>query len=165
MSRTIPLTKGLLAIVDDEDYERLIGLGKWQAKGGPSSMYAVRNRWTSEGVCITDRMHRLLVPGAQIVDHINGDGLDNRKANLRSASQVENARNRRVRIDAETAFKGVKRTGRQSNPWRAVIRHGGAQIHLGVFPTVEDAARAYDAAARTHHGEFARLNFPKEIAS
>lgn len=159
MSRTIELTRGFRAVVDDEDYDRLVGIGKWQANVTGGQVYAIHSQ--NRGRLY---MHRVLVPGATLVDHINGDGLDNRRANLRRATPAQNSRNMRpLATPTSSRFKGVARQPRSAiNPWRAYIRINGRSSWLGVFPTQEEAARAYDAAARKHFGEFARLNFPKD---
>ena len=99
-------------------------------------------------------------PNECVVDHINGNPLDNRRANLRLCTQAENNLNRGA---TKGSFKGVwidKRYG----SWIAQIGHNGKRRHLGSFATPEDAARAYDTAARELHGNFAHLNFPSVAA-
>lgn len=105
-------------------------------------------------------MHRLITdaPKGMHVDHINGDGTDNRRSNLRICTTKENVRNSGSR-GGTSKFKGV-RWMKNVNKWAAGIRVDGKSHHLGVFSIEEDAARAYDAAAAKHFGEFARLNFP-----
>jgi len=106
-------------------------------------------------------MHRLILnaPPDLKVDHINGNGLDNRKENLRLATTPQNVRNARLSLRNSSGFKGVKR---KRQKWQASIVFNGKTIRLGVFDAREDAARAYDIAALLLHGEFARVNFPKE---
>lgn len=94
------------------------------------------------------------------VDHINGVKTDNRLANLREASKSENGRNREMRADNTSGFKGVI-WDRSRDRWRAKITLHGRCVDLGYFNSKTDAARAYDTAALARHGEFARLNFPK----
>lgn len=104
-------------------------------------------------------MHRLILcppPGAQ-VDHINGVRFDNRRCNLRVATQAQNNANAGLRSDSTSGFKGVSRQG---DKWRAYIRRDGRQVYLGQFDTAVEAARVYDAAAAAVFGEFARLNLP-----
>ena len=179
------------ALVDDEDYDRVvkaIGRGKWYAwsHAGTTSVYAING---SRNIA----MHRVVVdaPKGMDVDHINGDGLDNRKQNLRICTRSENSRNKKVRCDSQSGFKGVyyvknpayevflengpklKKDGtpfaRQpkpySKPWQAYIGDPSRprrQIRLGHYATAEEAARAYDEKAIELHGEFASLNFPRQ---
>jgi AP2 domain/HNH endonuclease len=95
------------------------------------------------------------------VDHINGNGLDNRRTNLRPATSAENARNRRSQRGSSSPYKGVSWIRSRRN-WRANLRVGDRLIHLGSYTDPADAARAYDAAALKYFGEFARLNFPED---
>jgi hypothetical protein len=107
-------------------------------------------------------MHRLILsPPAELqVDHINGNKLDNRRANLRITDSTGNNRNAGKRRTGTSQYKGV-RWHQGINKWFAEIAVAkGNRKHLGCFSNELDAARAYDAAAREHHGEFARLNFP-----
>jgi hypothetical protein len=107
-------------------------------------------------------LHTFLT-GWPLVDHANGNGLDNRRSNLRLATGTQNNANRRLASNSTSGFKGVnlyKRTGR----WRAHIAIHRQQKHLGYFRTAEEAARAYDIAALALFGEFALINFPKEIS-
>lgn len=152
MSRsTIPLTKGHEAVVDATDFARLASLGvKWCVSDG----YAVSAKY--------GRMHRFLLgakPG-EMVDHVNGDKLDNRRANLRIATNAQNQANRRA-VRGTSKFKGVCRQKRphSKDVWVARIVAGGQQVHLGSFDDEAVAALAYDAAARKHFGQFASLNF------
>lgn len=161
MTREIPLSKGLVALVDDEDYDWLLADGKWHVTGYTHRLYAARTRWVGKR-SFGERMHRLLLPGTAYVDHINGNGLDNRRSNLRPASAAQNAQNRRRRSDNRSGYKGVGKSVVPRKPWIAAIGVNGTHCYLGVFATAEEAARAYDAAAVERFGEFARLNFPKE---
>ena len=107
-------------------------------------------------------MHREIARRAGIclrgdVDHWNGDGLDNRRRNLRAATPSQNQHNRRKRLGCSSRFKGVhwhKRHGK----WAAKIRIDGRQLHLGYFPVERDAAAAYNLAANQEFGEFALTN-------
>jgi len=154
----IPLTKGMFARVDAEDAELVLAF-KWCAAPGTRTTYAARAFRREDGSQTTQSMHRLLT-GFEVTDHINGDGLDNRRSNLREATYSQNNRNARMRSHNTSGFKGVswcKRSGK----WRANIFVDGKQLHLGLHARLEDAARSYDAAARTHFGSFATLNFPR----
>lgn len=99
------------------------------------------------------------ITGWPMCDHVNGDGLDNRRANLRPATRSQNMANRRKGSGA-SRFKGVyiHAPGR----WKAQIRIGGKHTYLGLFDREEDAAMAYDERAREAFGSFAALNFPRE---
>ncbi len=102
-------------------------------------------------------LHRLLVPNCPTVDHINGNGLDNRRANLRPATKAQQTMNRRRRSDNQTSrFKGVRHL--PSQKWSARITLRGQEISLGTFLSEEEAARAYNEAACRYFGEFALLN-------
>src|SRR5262249_32638796 len=134
--------------------------------------YAARKVYLGGGVknqrSAQIQMHRMILdaPPGTLVDHWNGDGLDNRRCNLRFATYPQQQRNHprhhRPGQRPPSRFKAVRRPAHsKENPWRARIRVNGQQSHLGVFATEEEAARAYDRAARHHFGEFARLNFPE----
>ncbi len=159
----IVLNQGYEAIVDDRDYEELSKY-KWHIRTCCGFLhYAVRS-FRVHGASKTEAMHRriLHVPKGLEVDHINGDGLDNRRANLRLCSRQQNAFNGHKRANA-SGFKGVvwhKGAGR----WRAKIMKNHTTVHLGYFNFPEDAGRAYDRAARELFGEFARVNFPNEVS-
>lgn len=154
--KTILLTQGRVAIVDDEDYDLLMQYS-WQVE--KRRLYAVGNTKGSIKERKRLRMHRLIMdaPADMQVDHINGDGLDNRKCNLRICSNSQNMMNGRKRKNGTSKYKGVsyfKRDGR----WRAVISNFGKYTHIGYFDTEEEAAMAYNEIARNIFGEFAWLN-------
>jgi hypothetical protein len=157
MSRVILLTKGLAAIVDDEGYADLSQY-RWYAGGNG---YARRDKRDHEPGVRSILMHRaIMLPGPGfVVDHINGDGLDNRRSNLRVCTFAENMANQSRHRDSVSRFKGVCWCKRDSR-WKALI----CGQHLGRFDTEEEAARAYDRAALERFGEFARLNFGKDFA-
>jgi hypothetical protein len=158
-ARELPLSRGMVALVDEADYDAVAAVGKWYANPCGRLFYARRNYWV-QGRCHSLRMHSLIT-GWQYVDHRNGNGLDNRRANLRPADGASNAMNRSMRTDNTSGFKGVTRVS-NSTAWAARLGLRGERYHLGVFPTAIDAALAYDAAAVEHFGEFARLNFPNQ---
>lgn len=159
--REIPLTKGKVALVDDEDHEWL-SAWKWQALVVKTKRYAFRT-YKQEGRTRTVYMHRAIAADIRgEVDHVDGDGLNNQRANLRPASDSQQRQNARRRSDNTSGFKGVtRRSG--VRPWSARIKRDGICRHLGAFTTPEEAARAYDRAALELFGEFARLNFPEGI--
>jgi hypothetical protein len=154
--RTLQLTKGFNTLIDEEDFER-VGRLKWIVQPSLHVFYARR----TERVGVNRRrlaiLHRVLLdaPKGMDVDHRNGDGLDNRKANLRLATHSQNHQNRRMRPKGRSRFKCVSLQG---NTWRAYISVAGRLKDLGRFTSEEDAARAYDVAAREHFGEFACTN-------
>lgn len=157
----IPLTQGMVAIVDSDDYDRILATcPTWHARrkvqGTGVSFYAV----SSDGRQI--RMHRLVMnaPDGAEVDHRNHNGLDNRKENLRICTNQQNQFNGRARKRRATTakYKGVFQE--KSGRWRSQICANGTLHYLGKYATEEDAARAYDEKAKELHGEFACLNFP-----
>jgi hypothetical protein len=158
--KEITLTKSLSAIVDDEDFETL-SVFSWYAHNGNGAIYAVRNSRTwNSGVRHTIRMHRVIVGAApgEVVDHINGNTLDNRRANLRRCTHTGNSINRKLGKNNSSGYRGVSHD-RRYGTWRASIRADRKQISLGCFATPEEAAMAYDRAAAVFHGAFARFNF------
>lgn len=163
MTVEVPLTRGYVALVDDEDAERVLSL-KWCALPRPHTVYAMRGARRPDGGQTTTRLHNF-VTGWQFVDHVNGNGLDNRRANLRQANPQGNQRNRRKLAPTTSRFKGVHWSTHR-NVWVAQIKVDRRGRHLGQFADEIAAARAYDAAALEHFGPFARLNFPdKETAA
>jgi hypothetical protein len=153
----INLSQGQVAIVDSEDYERLSAF-KWYAQRSTNTFYAKRNILLPDGRRTTGFMH-IEIMGALGVDHIDGDGLNNRKENLRPCSHADNCKNTRSRKGSSSQYKGVKRY--RGVKWAAQIQTNGKQNFIGYFDDEVEAALAYDRIATQLHGEFARLNFPK----
>jgi hypothetical protein len=159
--RYIPLTRGKFAIVDAADYEWL-SKHKWFANGNErTGFYAAR--WLPNHKMLL--MHRAIMdpPKGMIVDHINGNPLNDRRSNLRICSRKQNARNTRGVRGTSSRFKGVH-FHQWSGKWIASICYNGKQIYLGSFDNEIEAAKAYDRKAHELFGEFARLNFPEEYA-
>jgi hypothetical protein len=158
--RRIPLTQGRFAIVDPQDYQRLSKY-KWRLcrTKGKSVLYAERSIRLPGGKYSRLLMHRQLIgtPEGYIIDHINGCGLDNRRANLRLATVAQNAWNSKKR-NPRSGYKGVW-LAKDKGLWRAAIVCHGRRIHLGYFTDKIDAAKAYDDAAIKYYKEFASLNF------
>jgi hypothetical protein len=159
--RRIPLTQGLFAIVDPDDYVRLSRY-KWRVcrTRGKNILYAERSVRRSDGRYKRILMHRQLmhVPDGYVIDHINGCGLDNRRANLRLATVAQNAWNSKKR-NPRSGYKGVW-FARDKGMWRASIVCNRRRKHLGYFKDRVQAAKAYDKAAIKLHKQFASLNFP-----
>ena len=153
----IPLTQGYVAIVDSEDAEAVLAF-RWHARPCARGVYAGRNTRRPDGRRAPQLLHTFLT-GWSYVDHRNGDGLDNRRANLRETTRAENMRNRRRNLNSTSGYKGVG-WHKVAQKWWASIQADGRRRHIGLYPTAEEAALAYDAAARDLHGEYATLNFP-----
>lgn len=161
--KQVPISGEHFALVDEADYELAMSAGPWHLHPAPNTFYAKTRLKSGEGRRVTRYLHSHLT-GWPLVDHVNGNGLDNRRANLRPATSSQNQANRKLRRDSASGFKGVYWYP-DRNCWRARITVN-RQVHsLGYFATREEAARAYDTAASDFFGEFARLNFPKEINS
>lgn len=162
--RRIGLTRGKFAIVDPDDFYRL-NLHKWSASPVGRKFYAVRTVNGSKGKRNRYlRMHREIAgtPKGLECDHINGDSLDNRRANLRSATRRQNCWNNSKRKPKSLSkYKGVSYSTR-GKPWKAMITVNGKWTYLGSYDDEKEAARAYDKAARKHFGQYARPNFPNE---
>lgn len=158
-SRTIALSGGHVLIVDEADYP-LAASRVWHPQQGKAgSHYAAVTR-TVNGRQVKCYLHREIVGASrgQRVDHVNGNGLDNRRENLRLCSNADNMRNMRVsQARGSSRFKGVSWFVRHEL-WRAYIVVDYKQIHLGYFKSEHEAAEAYNAAARERFGKFARLN-------
>lgn len=162
--KTINLTKGYKAIVDDEMYDYL-NQWNWRAHVKPNGqVYAVREDWNG-GNRRNILMHRLIMGTLgtkQQVDHINHDALDNTKGNLRIVSNQQNQMNSTSRTGS-SKYKGVS-WNKAINKWTAHIKENGIKHHIGCFESQEEAAKAYDTEAIRRFGEYADPNF-KELAN
>jgi hypothetical protein len=159
--RRIYLGEGEWTIVEPQDYYWLNSF-KWMVYGNRNKFYVVRNKIVAPNTTRSVYMHRLMMnpPPGLLVDHRNGDSLDNRRANLRLATCSQNVQNSPKRnIKTTSRFIGVY-LEKERGLWVVRITHQGKKIWLGRFDNEIEAAKAYDEAARKYHGEFARLNFP-----
>lgn len=155
--KKIPLTKGRYARIDDVDFERVAQI-RWsttKSKSAIETFYAISKVGKK-----TIYLHRFILEPTdkETVDHINGDGLDNRRENLRICTQSQNLmRQRKTR--GKSKYKGVWKH-QYKDKWCADIKANGVRHRLGIFKTEKSAAKAYDEKAKEIHGVFARLNFP-----
>lgn len=150
----IPLSQGLFASIDLEDIDR-IGTCNWHAVRDNCTFYAFSGNKVG--------LHNVIMSnndGTQIVDHKDGDGLNNRRSNLRFATKSQNQFNKRINKNNSSGYKGVRFASWAGgeNKWRASIFTDGKHKSLGYFLTPEMAAAAYDEAAIEIFGKFARLN-------
>lgn len=158
--KTIPLTQGKVAIVDDEDYEEL-NRYKWYANLQSGIWYARRHLEKMNEKNIT--MHRQIMgsPCGKFIDHINQNGLNNRKENLRTCTRSQNCKNSLRQKNNSSGFNGVC-WHKRIKKWQAYIQKNKKIIHLGYFVDINEAGRAVDTKAKEFFGEFAVLNFPEE---
>jgi hypothetical protein len=155
--KEIQLTQGKVALVDDEDYERCMQY-KWCAVYSHRDTYYAKRALPLTRVMQPLASFIMCVSKGVIIDHIDNDGLNAQKHNLRVATQTENKRNARKRANTSSQYKGVS-WSKRNKKWRAYVRYKHTQIYLGYFVNEIDAALAYDDAARKYYGEFARTNF------
>lgn len=146
--KEVPLTRGKVALVDDEDYERVMAHRWCYMTAG----YAARGRdWGMQ------YLHRFILdaPKGRRIDHISGDKLDNRRSNLRLCTHQQNMQNSKKRVDNTSGHKGVS-FDKTTGSWKAYINMDGKTVHLGRFPTAEAAAEHRNAIAEKLFGEFNR---------
>ena len=166
--KEIPLTQGKVALVDDEDFEAVSAF-KWGASRHGSTFYAQRNIPRPGGGWTSERLHRYVltrvlgcaIPNGKHCDHKNGDGLDNRRENLRVVEAAENGRNRRGPNcnNRSSRFTGVT-LEKRSGKWVAQIQVNRKHIHIGRRATKLAAAQVREAYIDAHPELCARTNFP-----
>lgn len=154
----IPLTRGKFAKVDPEDYIWLSQF-RWYCNNRLHTSYAIRNAGGGKAHRKVP-MHREIMNTLKhlVCDHINRNGLDNRKSNLRNCTKGQNNLNTGSQRNSSSKYKGVY-WNKNMKKWAACIKSRGKQKHLGYFSSETDAAKAYDEAAKKYHGQFANLNF------
>lgn len=151
----IALSAGHESVIDASDIHLAEGYN-WSAQPNGKTVYAHR-REVRDGKDTAIRLHSLIMspPKGMEVDHIDGDGLNNRRANLRLATHSENCANRRLPSTSSSGLKGVSWHKNQQQ-WLAKIKVAGITLHLGSFSTAQEAHEAYCKAAARHQGKFAR---------
>ncbi len=158
--KKIPLTQGAVTKVDDDDYEWLKRF-RWRVhRSNKRTSYAVRY---INGKTIAMQNELLSPLPGIVVDHINHNGLDNRRANLRLCMQADNVLNSRPRRNSSSKYKGVS-WHKGARKWQARIARRGVRYFLGYFHNQLEAAFAYDDKAREFNDAFLYLNFPRLIA-
>lgn len=152
--KKIELTKGKFTLVDNDDFEWLNQYKWYYFRTKDGNEYAA-NRINNK----TTYMHRMILNAQknEYCDHINGDGLDNRRNNLRKCTNQQNGFNSKISKNNTSGYKGVT-WHKQDELWQARIQKNGKDISLGTYRNKLDAARAYDKGAIKYFGEFARLN-------
>jgi hypothetical protein len=165
MVREIPLTQGKVALIDDEDFAR-VNAFKWytlalRKTDGSCRYYAWRSVRQPDGKRVWIYLHRFLMnaPADLVVDHVNGNGLDCTRTNMRLATHAQNVQNMRPHKHGVSGFKGIWR--RKSGRWQAEIRAEDRRIRLGTYDDPAFAAAIYDAAARQLFGHFSNTNFDR----
>lgn len=169
--KKLKLTGGGVTLVDDEDFGWL-NQNKWSIQNKKHTSYARRTQ-NAPPTSLNPRrtkkviwIHRAIMdcPKGMQVDHIDGDGLNNQKSNLRICNNSQNQMNRKPRGTKCSIYKGVSKGKRDLN-FVVKIGFGGKNIYLGSFKTAKEGALVYDCAAREWFGRYANLNFPLEVTN
>lgn len=152
--KEIPLTKGKVAIVSDEDYEELSKYN-WHAKVGNKTFYAMRSIKTGVNKQKNIFMHRVIMqtPKDMVTDHIDGNGLNNQRENLRLCTHSENLRNRKKNTNNTSGYKGVC-WNKVYKKWQAQLCFNSKVMNLGCFLEKEDAYKAYCEASEKYHKDY-----------
>lgn len=155
--KKIKLTKGLIALVDDNEFEKL-NKHKWFSQKKGDTFYARRYE-CKNGKIKRIYMHREILElknKKEEVDHINKNGIDNRKENMRICTHQQNQWNTKKRTGI-SQFKGVH-WHKKANKWQGQIRCNNKWYYLGLYNSETEAAHVYNKKAKELHGEFAQLN-------
>ena len=161
----LELTRGQKSVVDADDFKYLRHWN-WCAYKGARTWYAVRRGMIEKKFSGMIHLHRFIMepPPDMVVDHKNGNGLDNRKSNLRVCTQAQNNKNKCKRTDGKTSkYIGVIKSPHTPGAWSASISIHRKSAFLGYYTSEDRAAQAYDSAAYLIHGEYARLNLPEML--
>lgn len=159
--KTIKLTQGQVALVDDEDFN-MLNKYKWGATYMHTSWY-VRRTYRAGEKELMQLIHRVIMnaPKGMMVDHIDHNGLNNQKSNLRLCTNAENARNRVVMKGGSSKYKGVSYVKKNVRRWKARIQANCKEKTLGSFHTELEAAIIWNIASRKYYGKFANPNVLK----
>lgn len=159
--REIKLTKDKVALVDDENFE-MLNRFRWYASEESQTFYAKTDQGGRKNR-VRHRMHRFIMKAekGQFVDHIDGNGLNNQRANLRFCTKQQNNMNKQKRNNCSSSYKGVSYY-KSRKKWEANIQINGKNTRLGYFRTAVEAAKAYNKKALLIFGEFAKLNVIRE---
>lgn len=152
----IPIGHGLFATVDDDDYP-LVSSITWHLQKGNKTDYAATNMPRRGGGYSTVGMHRMInnTPKGFDTDHRDGNGLNNTRSNLRTATRIQNQHNRSPNRKGTSIYKGVY-WDKQKSCWRSSIRLNGRSHHVGLFRDEKEASQAYNKRAEKEFGEFYR---------
>jgi hypothetical protein len=153
--KEIILTQGKVALVDDEDFIEL-NKYKWYAHHSKNKWYAIRYNKGYKNI----KMHRQILNFPKETDHINGNGLDNQRSNLRICNHSQNMANMEKRKNATSHFKGVT-FHKKNRKWIARLGNNGG-VYIGSFTNETDAGKAYDEKAKELYNKFSNLNFKEK---
>ena len=147
--KEIQISDGFVAQVDDDDYD-MVSKHKWRIQMNTNKPYAVAQIY----------MHRLIsnVEIDKVLDHADGNSLNNTKSNFRIATKSQNRQSSKKQKNTSSKYKGVY-WNKKSKKWQCTIAYGGKSFYLGSYENEDDAGRAYDVEAKINFGEFANLNF------
>ncbi len=160
--KTIPLTRGKFAIVDDDKYEELSKYKWFAVKGRRNRFYARRSTYkeTKKSTVVSMSHMVLKLPKGMCADHIDHNTLDNRVTNLRPATNSQNLWNSPKRkLNSTSIYKGVS-WNKKGHYWHVELQANNVVYNLGRYAHEKTAAKQYDKLAKLVHGEFACLNFP-----